>query len=461
MSVPTESVLKNGKVILIEDDDALRESLHEYLTDKGCDVIAVDDGTAGLEAVDEDTSVVVTDLNLPGLSGLDVLRAIKERDPEVQVIVATGYGSVDTAVAAMREGAYHYVTKPINPTVLLKMVRDVLEKRGLRHEVRQLRAQLDDRYGFGQMIGRSRRMTELFDIIRHVSPTRATVLVTGESGTGKELVARAIHQASTRRERPFIAVNCAALPANLIESELFGHEKGAFTGAHQRRTGLFGAADTGTLFIDEVSELDIALQSKLLRVLEERAYTPLGSTKEQKVDVRIIAASNRDLQEAIESGVFREDLYYRLKVVAIQLPPLRERREDIPLLARTFLQRAIDEHGLRPLTFSADALRALSGHDWPGNVRELKNAVESAAVLARSSEIPVEGFPFAAAVLGSSTGVDGGLFHVGMTMGELERNAIFATLEEQDGNRTRAAKVLGISLRTLQRKLKEYGVAQT
>lgn len=456
-----EAVLKNGKVILIEDDDALRESLCEYLTDKGCDVIAAEDGTTGLEAVDEDTSVVVTDLKLPGLSGLDVLRAIKERDPDVQVIVATGFGSVDTAVAAMREGAYHYVTKPINPTVLLKMVRDVLEKRGLRQEVQQLRAQLDDRYGFGQMIGRSRRMTELFDIIRHVAPTRATVLVTGESGTGKELVARAIHQASTRRERPFIAVNCAALPANLIESELFGHEKGAFTGAHQRRTGLFGAADSGTLFIDEVSELDIALQSKLLRVLEERAYTPLGSTKEQKVDVRIIAASNRDLPEAIESGVFREDLYYRLKVVAVQLPPLRERREDIPLLARTFLQRAIEEHGLRTLSFNAEALRALSAHDWPGNVRELKNAVESAAVLARSEEVTVDGFPFADSGVGASAGTDGGLFHVGMTMAELEHNAIFATLEEQEGNRTRAAKVLGISLRTLQRKLKEYGVTQS
>ena len=451
-----------GRVVLIEDDDPLREALTEYLIDKGCSVIGADDGQEGLKHVDDDTEVVVTDLKLPGMSGLDVLRRVKEINPDCHVIVATGHASVDSAVAAMREGAYHYVTKPINPTVLLKMVEDVMEKGKLRREVRELRAQLSERYGFDQIIGRSRAMLEVFDIIRHVAPTRATVLVTGESGTGKELVARAIHHASTRREGPFVAFNCAALPATLIESELFGHEKGAFTGANQRRKGLLAAADGGTLLIDEVSELDITLQAKLLRALEERAYTPLGSTQEVKVDVRIVAASNRDLNEEVAEGRFRQDLYYRLKVVSIQLPPLRDRPEDVPLLAKAFLERAVEEHGLRPLKLDADAIRSLQAYEWPGNVRELKNAVESAAVLSRGDVVTAEGLP--QSVAGDRARRPGGeasMFHVGMTMAELERNAILATLEETDGNRTRAARSLGISLRTLQRKLKEYGVGES
>jgi DNA-binding NtrC family response regulator len=375
------------------------------------------------------------------------------------VIIATGYASVDSAVAAMREGAFHYVTKPINPTVLLKLVEDVLERRRLETEVDELRRRVNDRYGMERIIGRSRAMHEIFDVIRHVAPTRATVLVTGESGTGKELVARAIHQLSPRRDRPFIAFNCAALPANLIESELFGHEKGAFTGALARRQGLLGAADGGTLFIDEVAELEIGLQAKLLRALEERAYTPLGSTREVKVDVRFIAATNRDLGVLVREGRFREDLYYRLKVVQVRLPPLRDRREDIPLLARHFLDHAVAEHGLRPLEFEPSAVSALLAYDWPGNVRELKNAVESAAVLSRGPAIGADGLPGAAIPIRPATvesSPRGGLFHVGMKMEDMEKGAILATLEETNGNRTRAARMLGISLRTLQRKLKEY-----
>jgi len=255
----------SGKIILIEDDDALRESLGEYLLDKHLEVQGASTGEEGLRLLDDDAAVVVTDLKLPDMSGLDVLERVKTMNPSVQVIVATGHGSIDSAVSAMRRGAHHYVTKPINPTVLLKLVQDIIEKRTLRREVQELRAQLSDKFGFDQIIGRSPSMLAIFDVIRHVAPTRATVLVSGGSGTGKELVARAIHQASPRRERPFVALNCAALPATLIESELFGHEKGAFTGAVQRRQGLFGAADGGTLLIDEVSELDIALQAKLLR----------------------------------------------------------------------------------------------------------------------------------------------------------------------------------------------------
>ena len=449
--------LKGAHVVLIEDDDALREALAEYIADKGFEVTSAGTGDEGLQLVDAGTAAVVTDLKLPGMSGLEVLRQVKAIDRDIQVIVATGHASVDSAVAAMRDGAYHYVTKPINPTVLLKMVEEVVEKGRLRRENRELRAQLADRYGFDQILGRSRSMLDVFDTIRHVAPTRATVLIAGESGTGKELVARAIHHASPRRGRPFVAFNCAALPASLIESELFGHEKGAFTGAVGRREGLFGAADKGTLLIDEVSELDITLQAKLLRVLEERAYTPVGSTREKRVDVRFVAATNRDLLKAVADGSFREDLFYRLNVVSITLPPLRERREDIPLLARAFLDKAIEDHGLRDtLRFDPEAIRVLSAHAWPGNVRELRNTVESASVLSRTDVIGVESLPPPVGVDRAALPTGGGLFHVGLTMAELERAAIQATLEETGGNRTRAAKLLGISLRTLQRKLKDY-----
>jgi DNA-binding NtrC family response regulator len=457
--------LDHFKVVLIEDEKDLRESLVEFLSNRGYSVTGAEDGDAGLKLVDEYTAVIVTDLRLPGLSGLEVLKQAKQKNPRVAVIITTGFATVDSAVAAMRDGAFHYVTKPINPTVLLKLVEEVVERRRLEGEVDELRRRVNERFGMEQLIGRSRPMNEVFDIVRHVAPTRATVLITGESGTGKELVARAIHQLSPRRDRPFIAFNCAALPANLIESELFGHEKGAFTGAVQRRQGLLGAADGGTLFLDEIAELDISLQAKLLRALEERAYTPLGSTREVKVDVRFLAATNRDLLASVREGKFREDLYYRLKVVHLGLPPLRDRRDDIPLLARHFLELAIREHGLGPLEFDASATRVLFSHDWPGNVRELKNAIESAAVLARGSVITAQNLPGsvpevaaapAQAAPAGGPAVGDSLFHVGMKMDELEKGAILATLESTGGNRTKAARVLGISLRTLQRKLKDY-----
>ncbi len=465
-TVPTASSASqaraNLRVVMIEDDQALRDSLVEYLSDRGFAVVGAADGDEGLKLVDEDTAVVVTDLKLPGMSGLEVLKRARQQAPQVQVIIATGFATVDSAVAAMREGAFHYVTKPINPTVLHKLVEEIVERRKLQSEVAELRRRVNERYGVEQIIGRSRSMLEVFDVIRHVAPTRATVLVTGESGTGKELVARAIHQLSPRRDRPFIAFNCAALPSNLIESELFGHEKGAFTGALARRQGLLGAADGGTLFIDEVAELEIGLQAKLLRAFEERTYTPLGSTREVKVDVRFIAATNRDLAQFVKEGKFREDLYYRLKVVQLHLPPLRDRRDDIPVLARHFLEAAIEEHGLRPLEFDASAVRALQVYGWPGNVRELKNSIESAAVLARGNTISAENLPGAVAPVVATPGsTETALFHVGMKMEELEKGAILGSLEATHGNRTKAAKMLGISLRTLQRKLKDYKLPVT
>ncbi|MEW6747236.1 MAG: sigma-54 dependent transcriptional regulator [Planctomycetota bacterium] len=445
-----------NRVVLIEDDDSLRAALTEYLEGKGYEVAAAADGMQGLTHVDRETCAVITDLKLPGISGLEVLERIKSRNPATQVIIATGYGSIDTAVAAMRQGAYHFVTKPINPSVLLKLIEEIAEKRHLRREVDELRRQLDDRYGFENLIGRSPKMVRVFDIIRQVAPTRATVLISGESGTGKELVARAVHQNSPRKDRPFVAINCAALPSSLVESELFGHEKGAFTGAVARREGLIQSADRGTLFIDEIGELDGALQAKLLRVLENRTFTPVGSTKEQAVDIRILAATNRELEADVKQGRFREDLFYRLCVVRIELPPLRERRDDIPLLAKAFLDEAVRENGLPRKVLAPEVVARLASYSWPGNVRELKNVIESMAVLSRGETIGEADLPVS--LPGPAASGDGGLFQVGMTMEDLEKNAIAETLHSVSGNRTKAAKILEISLRTLQRKIKEYAL---
>jgi DNA-binding NtrC family response regulator len=445
-------------IVLIEDDETLRDSLAEYLESKGYAVSKAARGEEGIAQVDSETEVVITDFKLPGQSGLEVLREVRRKNPTTEVVIVTGYGSIDSAVEAMKEGAYHYVTKPVNPTVLVRILGELTHRRRLETEVALLRQQLDEQYGFENLIGRSAGMRRVFDVIRQVAPTRTTILITGESGTGKELVARAIHQNSPRKNARFVAINCAALPATLLESELFGHEKGAFTGATQRRLGLIQAANGGTLFIDEVAELEPALQVKLLRVLETRQVMPLGSNREEPVDIRILAATHQDLEKRVQEGRFREDFLYRLKVVNIQLPPLRDRREDIPLLARAFLEQAVKDNGLSPRRFTPETLSRLSSYHWPGNVRELRNVVESAAVLSSDETIGIDDLP-PPVVERPSSGA-GGLFHVGMTMDELERQAILATLKATGGNRTRAAEQLGISLRTLQRKLKEYQVEE-
>ena len=448
-----------ASIVLIEDDDSVRKAMAEYLETKGYSVTQTARGEEGIAQVDGETEVVIADWKLPGMSGLDVLREVRRKNPSCEVLIVTGHGSIDSAVEAMKEGAYHYVTKPVNPTLLLRILGELVHRRSLEAEVSQLRQQLDSQYGFENLIGRSPPMRRVFDVIRQVAPTRITVLITGESGTGKELVARAIHQNSPRKNGRFVAINCAALPATLLESELFGHEKGAFTGAVQRRQGLLQAAHGGTLFIDEVAELEPALQVKLLRVLESRVVTPLGSTREDPVDLRILAATHQDLDKRVQDGRFREDFLYRLKVVSLQLPPLRDRREDIPQIARTFLDQAVKDNGLTARRFTPEALSRLTGYHWPGNVRELRNVIESAAVMSTDESVGIEDLP-PPLVERIPAGV-GGLFHVGQTMGELERAAILATLKEHGGNRTKTAGVLDISLRTLQRKLKEYEVAES
>ncbi len=445
-------------IVLIEDDLTLRDSLAEYLESKGYAVAPVARAEEGIARVDAETEVVITDFKLPGLSGLDVLREVRRKNPSCEVIIVTGYGSIDSAVEAMKEGAYHYVTKPVNPTVLLRILGELVHRRTLEAEVSQLRQQLDAQYGFENLIGRSPPMRRVFDVIRQVAPTRTTVLITGESGTGKELVARAIHQNSPRKNGRFVAINCAALPATLMESELFGHERGAFTGAAQKRLGLVQAANGGTLFIDEVGELEPSLQVKLLRVIETRMVTPLGSNREEPVDLRILAATHQDLEKRTQEGKFREDFLYRLKVVTLALPPLRDRREDVPLLARSLLEHAIRDNGLTARRFTPESLSRLTSYHWPGNVRELRNVVESAAVMSTDESIGIEDLP--APLVERPTAEVGGLFHVGMRMDDLERGAILATLRANSGNRTKTAEVLAISLRTLQRKLKEYQVQE-
>jgi len=441
-------------IVLIEDDLSVRESLAEYLESKGYTVTQAARGEDGIAQVDAETQVVIADWKLPGMSGIDVLREVRRKNPSCEVLIVTGHGSIDSAVEAMKEGAYHYVTKPVNPTLLLRILGELVHRRSLEQEVSQLRQQLDAQYGFENLLGRSPPMRRVFDVIRQVAPTRSTVLITGESGTGKELVARAIHQNSPRKALRFVAINCAALPATLLESELFGHEKGAFTGAAQRRQGLLQSANGGTLFIDEVGELEPALQVKLLRTLESRTVTPLGSTREEPVDLRIIAATHQDLEKRVQEGRFREDFLYRLKVVNLHLPPLRDRREDIPLIARAFLDQAVRENGLTPRRLTPEALSRLTTYHWPGNVRELRNVVESAAVMSVDESVGMDDLP--APLVERTPVATGGLFHVGQTMAELERAAIHATLKEHGGNRTKTADALAISLRTLQRKLKEY-----
>jgi DNA-binding NtrC family response regulator len=440
------------KVLLVDDDRLSREAMADWLRSEGFDVLAVADGQAAVQHLHDGIAVIVTDLKMPRTDGLELLRRARGQAPHAAVILITAYGTVETAVAALKEGAFDYLTKPVKPDDLANKVRQAVAQRQMAAEIACLHAQLNQRYGFENLVGKSPAMRAVFEKVRLVADTKSTVLITGESGTGKELVARALHHNSGRRNKPFVPVNVTAIPETLVESELFGHEKGAFTGATERRVGLFQAAQGGTLFIDEIGDMNPGVQSKLLRAIETRRVMPVGSTKEAEVDVRVVAATNRNLHDDVRQGRFREDLYYRLKVVEIHLPPLRERPEDIPLLTRFFLNEIARENNRPARDIAPEALDLLLAYNWPGNVRELRNTLEGIIVVSTRERIEVCDLPEPL-----RQGADAqAVIRRGMTMAEIEKEAIRRALEQTGGRRTEAAKLLDLSVRTLQRKIKEY-----
>jgi len=448
------------RILVVDDEASARSGLEKLLRQEGFEVESADGGAAALALRDERTfDVVVTDLKMPGMDGVDLMKRLKELDRDLPVIVVTAFSDVSSAVNAMRAGAEDYLTKPVDFEALILAVDRAIERRDLRVEAEGLRRQLREREGAGLegMIGTSPAMQKIYRVARQVATARATVLITGESGTGKGELARAIHAKSPRAHKPFVSVHCSALAETLLESELFGHEKGSFTGADKKRVGRFEHADGGTLFLDEIGEITPAIQIKLLRVLQEREFERVGGNERIKVDVRVLAATNRDLAADVQEGRFREDLYYRLNVIQIEVPPLRVREGDIVLLAQTFLKRFAEEAHKRIEGFSDKARAKLLAYRWPGNVRELENAVERAVVLCDGPLIEDEHLPFGIAPVAKGTG---GPRIPGATMSEIERHAILATLEAVGGSTTKAAEMLDISVRTIQYRLHEYGVAK-
>jgi DNA-binding NtrC family response regulator len=441
------------RILVIDDETLMREYVEEAMLRAGYTVESANSGAEGVALfTSRDYDVVITDLKMMPMDGIAVVKAITAHDPQASIIVMTAYGTIETAVEALKSGAVDYILKPFTPDAIELCVERALERARLAEENKYLRAELNAPFDFGAMVGTSAAMTEVYQTVRKVADSRATVLVRGESGTGKELVARAIHFGSPRKDRPFIKVNCAALSAGILESELFGHERGAFTGAHERKIGRFELAHRGTLLLDEISEMNADLQAKLLRVLQEREFERVGGVETIQVDTRILATSNRDLEAAVTAGTFREDLFHRLNVITVRLPPLRERKEDIPALLTHFLERFKQENARRTKGFSAAARAALLDYAWPGNVRELQNAVERAVVLADTDELSLEHFQLPGARLAAP----GAGLTAGTTVADMERALILTTLEHCQQNRTRAAKLLGISVRTLRNKLKEY-----
>ena len=452
-------------IYLVDDDDGSREAMSRTLERVGYDVRAFAEAGDALERLraGDEADAVVSDVRMPGMDGYELLRQVRAEWPNLPFLLVTAFGDVEDAVAALQEGADDYLTKPVKVQELRQRVQLHLERRALTTENRRLRERLDKSFGFEGIIGHSPAMEKVLERLRVVAPTRSTVLIVGESGTGKELVANALHQRSDRRQGPFIAVNCGAIPGEILESELFGHEKGAFTGAHQRRIGLIESASSGTLFLDEISELSPDLQVKLLRVLEERVVTRVGGTRHLPVDFRLVAATNRDLEEWVRDGRFRQDLYYRLKVVILSLPPLRHRLEDIPLFVQHFLNIFNDELGRQVSGVHPSVLVTLKRHSWPGNVRELRNLVETLVLFAEGDEITLEDLPaeYRRPEASTPTSVVSGDLWQPRPIADIEREAILRTLDFTDGHRAKAASLLGIGLRTLQRKLKEYGEIRT
>ena len=454
------------KVLIVEDEPGLRQMLEILFRREGYTVVAAPGCRAALEAImqaPQPFPVVLSDLAMPDGSGLDVLAAAKARNATSEVILITAHSTVENAIGAMRHGAYDFVAKPFDASELAALVGKALEKQALALENKSLRARVSGLIDT-EVLGRSSAMRSVLDLVNRIANMRTTVLITGESGSGKERVARAIHDASDRRSKPFLVVNCGALPEALMESELFGHEKGAFTGAQSKHLGLFREANGGTVLLDEVGELPANLQVKLLRVLQERSVRAVGATQETPIDVRVLAATNRDVEADVSSGKFRQDLYYRLNVIRIELPPLRDRREDIPMLAERFMRRFADEMSKEVNGFTPDAIRALQAYSFPGNVRELENMLERAVALAGSRVIGLGDFP---QELSGTAGAPGGTLldlpeqgcNLDEVMNEVERRLITSSLERTGGVRTAAAKLLGISFRSMRYRLAKLGLS--
>ncbi len=443
---------KKSKVLVVDDETIVRESLRDWLSDIGHQVLIAKNGPEALEIIQgESPSIVFADLVMPGMDGIELLSRAKEISPGIEVVIITAFGSIPTAIAATREGAYDYIEKPFSPEKAELLIEKVAERQRLIEENISLRQKFAGRYRPKSVIAESAKMREVVDLIKVIAKTNAPVLITGESGTGKELVAQAIHSRSQRKDKPLIAVSCAAFLESPLESELFGHEEGAFTGAHTQRRGKFEIANGGTLFLDEIGEISASIQVHLLRVLEEGEFARVGSNELIKVNVRIISATNKDIKQAITMGQFREDLYYRLNMVAIELPPLRERKEDIPLLARHFLKRFAVENQKEVIDFSPEATRFLVKYNWPGNVRELENVVGRAVILTNNSYIEVED-------LHQENLTRAGSPSQGEMLKEVERNHILNILTRTRGNYSQAARILGITRATLHNKVRAYGL---
>lgn len=458
--------MEDGKILVVEDQDAMRESLVIAFKDEGYQVESVASGEEAIQRLNSNNvyDLVVTDLKMKKVDGLEVLKAVKNANASTEVVLITAYGTISTAVQAIRDGAYDYVTKPFRHQEILKVAKKAIEKKMLKDRVRYLEGEIRDKYKFEGIVGNSNAMLEVLKITSHVCRTESTVLVTGESGTGKELIARAVHYNSPRKDGPFVVINCGALPENLQESELFGHVKGAFTGAIRDKMGLFQQAQKGTVLLDEIGETLPSTQVKLLRFLQDGEIRPVGGNKSIFVDTRIIAATNENLEKAVELGRFRKDLFYRINVIRIHIPPLRERREDIPLLVEYFLEKILEKFKKGKRVFSEEAMYAFMNYDWPGNIRELQNMIERAVALSKSEIINVDELPLPvpveefAALSRNPLDDERKKSFIVTTLAEQEKNAIIEALNKYGGNQTKVSQVLGISTTTLWRKIKKYRI---
>jgi DNA-binding NtrC family response regulator len=452
--------MKHRRILVVDDDESLRRITQLQLEEAGHEVLTASSGDAALKVIEEESpALVITDFKMPGLSGLEVLKKVRESYPQTTVLMITAFGTVQTAVEAMKAGAYDYITKPIDYEELVLVVNRAMEHHHLLEEVRSLRLSLDQKYGFESIIGRSKVLLNVLEMASRVAPKNSTVLIRGETGTGKELLARAIHQNSRRKDQAFVTINCGAIPRDLLESELFGHAKGSFTGAFSPKRGKVEAADDGTLFLDEIGELPLELQVKLLRLIQQGEIEKVGATSPATVDVRIIAATHRNLQSLMDDGSFREDLFYRLAVIPLDLPPLRERADDIPELVQSLFLKAREKQGVPNLKLPPHLVANFSGYRWPGNVRELENVIERLTVLAVGDEITLSDLPeFLRRARPGSEALELELPPQGISLEAVEKELILKALKRFDGNQTKAAAFLDISRRTLIYRMEKHGI---